>query len=124
MAETDWNDPTGSRAPYGSNGKHARSFSEHATDTRDHAQAFAESFGAALKDVDDRVRAVAQGNPYLALGTALGLGYILGGGIPPMLVRGLVSFASRYALATVMSTLVATEVAKETTKETLEGRER
>lgn len=118
MADTDWNDPTRGTTANGSNGKNTRSFSEHATETRDHAQAFAQSFGAALKDVDDRVREVARSNPYLALGTALGLGYVLGGGIPPALMRGIVSFASRYALATLMTTFVA-EAATEN-----EGRDR
>jgi hypothetical protein len=65
------------------NGK--RRFQDDARETRAHAQAFASSLGNTMKDVDGAVRTMAERNPYAALGAALGMGFILGGGIPPAL---------------------------------------
>jgi hypothetical protein len=96
------------------NGK--RRFQDDARETRAHAQAFASSLGNTMKDVDGVVRNVTERSPYAALGAALGLGFILGGGIPPALIRGLAGFAGRYAMAALLSMVVAEETAKKEVK--------
>jgi hypothetical protein len=123
MAEVNWQEGRQSTTPQG-NGQ--RRLSDDARDAREHAQAFASSLGNSMKNVDEMVRSVTERNPYAALGAALGVGFILGGGIPPALIRGVVGFAGRYAMAAVLSMVVAGETAKETAKKEVheEGRSR
>src|SRR5688500_16910488 len=114
MAEADWQTPSpgmgaSSQPSSRSDGRH---FGERASETKHNAQAFASSLSNTIKEVDGVVRNVTDRNPYAALGAALGVGFILGGGIPPALVRGVVGFAGRYALAALLSMVVAEETAK------------
>lgn len=118
MAEMDWQSPgasgTGTNTgtnPGGNRGAKSN-FGGRASETRQNAQAFASSLSDTIKEVDGVVRNVTDRNPYAALGAALGVGFILGGGIPPALVRSVVGFAGRYALAALLSMVVAEETAK------------
>src|SRR5262245_51914621 len=92
MAEREWDQAR----PRTANGE--QRLRQHATETREHAQAFARSLGDVMKDLDTTVRDLSRKNPYAAIGAAFGIGLLLGGGIPPALFRTLIGLAGRYAL--------------------------
>ena len=113
MAEADWQSAGMGAGTSGTNPRRdGQQFGASASETRQNAQAFASSLSNTIKEMDGAVRTVTDRNPYAALGAALGVGFILGGGIPPSLVRGVVGFAGRYALAALLSMVVAEETAK------------
>src|SRR5688500_17062161 len=102
MAEADWQSSNPEQQSRRSAPGNGRGVGGAAADTRANAQAFAHSLGNTMKEVDGVVRNVTERNPYAALGAAVAVGFILGGGIPPMLVRSVVGFAGRYALAALL----------------------
>src|SRR5687768_6347792 len=115
MAEADWQSAgmgSGTTGTTPGTRRDGHDFGARASETRQNAQAFASSLSNTMKEVDGAVRTITDRNPYAALGAALGVGFILGGGIPPSLVRGVVGFAGRYALAALLSMVVAEETAK------------
>ena len=111
MAQADWENGNRESRPSMTGNGEGRRLREQASETKANATAFAHSLGATAKEVDGMVRELAARSPYAVLAGALGVGFILGGGIPPALMRGVVGFAGRYALAAILSSVVATEAA-------------
>jgi len=120
MAQTDWENGARESRPGGGNGTTGdeRHFRAHASEAKANAEAFAQSLGSTARHLDGVVRNLAATNPYAVLAGALGAGLVLGGGIPPAMIRTLAGFAGRYALAAIMSSVVAAETVKNEGRET------
>jgi hypothetical protein len=78
----------------------------------------AQQLGAELSDIGDTLRELVDGcrgaardrlrrQPYVVLAVAAGVGYVLGGGLPRGVVRGLLAVGGRVMLESVVANLAA-----------------
>ena len=80
---------------------------------RESAEAFATSLQQAADQATEAVRDQLEKRPFVVLGVAAGVGYVLGGGLPTFLTRALVRIGLRAATTAAVGRLVATLSAEE-----------
>lgn len=75
------------------------------------AQSFLRTVESAGREIGDLLRERFERKPYCTLGVAVGVGYVLGGGVPSRLTGTLVLAATRIALAAALRGIVDGSVA-------------
>jgi hypothetical protein len=81
---------------------------EQSRRVRDDLEGLVSAVVEARTEWEDRLRERLTARPYVGLATAAGVGYVLGAGISPTLVRAAVALGGRVAFAIVMRRLAAT----------------
>jgi ElaB/YqjD/DUF883 family membrane-anchored ribosome-binding protein len=92
MADTQNTKRNGSH----STGEGMRGFSDATKHFRDDAKQLATSVGELSSQAQHAVNAIMQDNPYAAVGAAVGIGFLLGGGLRSRLAGALIAFGGRY----------------------------
>lgn len=93
--------------------EHKNRIVEHTRHVREDAQALAGSLSEAAEEAADYLRVQLQERPYVALGVAAGVGYVLGGGLPSRLTGMLLGVGARLALASVTGAYAVQAVAED-----------
>ena len=83
-------------------GDSARTDTESDTDAAEHAAQAADELELAFKAARNALARNAVERPYTTAAAALGVGYVLGGGIPTWAVRMAVNTATRAAIAGIL----------------------
>lgn len=101
------------RSPDGSNGvgdassvADGRSLGDHCRQINQDAHALAAAVQDATSGVEGYLTERVQSRPFVTLGVAAGIGYVLGGGLRPRLTSALLGAATRVALAVAARELV------------------
>lgn len=71
------------------------------------AQEFAGALGRTADEAKRLVEGQLEARPYVVLGAAAGLGYVLGGGVPSFLTRTLLNIGVRSAMSFAVGQVVA-----------------
>ncbi len=82
---------------------------------REDARELATDLGELMEETECFIRDQAIHRPYVTLGAAFGIGYVLGGGLPKWLVRSLVAVGGKVAFSA-----IAGEVARAASRSTAE----
>lgn len=85
----------------------AQEFKEQTQRVRDDLTEFSETARRTVSGWEDVLRKQLTHHPYGVLGAAAGLGYVLGGGVPPLIVRALLGAVGRVALENALISLAA-----------------
>ena len=93
-------------SPHGGNGD---GLLDRSRRVRDDAARLGQSLGDLLEGGEDRLRGELERRPYLTLTIAAGAGYVLGGGLPPRIVRWTLAVGGRLFVASILRDLVSTE---------------
>ena len=99
------NGPNG--APSGTERQGQRSLSDHGRQIHHDAHALAAAVQDAADDLERYLTEQVEQRPYITLGVAAGVGYVLGGGLRPRLTALLVGAATRLAMALAARELAA-----------------
>jgi hypothetical protein len=83
----------------------AEGLREEGRHIREEAGELAADVGELVEEVGDFVRDQAIQRPYVTLGAAFGIGYVLGGGVPLWMVRSLVAIGGKIAVSAVLAEL-------------------
>lgn len=75
---------------------------EQSRRVRDDLQGLVSAVADARSDLEEQLRARLTARPYLGLATAAGVGYVLGAGVSPLLLRAAFGLGTRVAFAMVM----------------------
>lgn len=74
------------------------SLGERSREVRDQATALSRSVRSAVEDIDHALEHQVTKRPYTVLGIAAGVGFVLGGGLSPMIFRRALGFGTKLAL--------------------------
>jgi hypothetical protein len=87
---------------------HAQSALSHSRQARAEAEHLAETLRLARGEWEQLLRQQLKERPYAALAVAVGVGYVIGGGLAPRIVHTLASSGSRLALGVLLQRVLAT----------------
>lgn len=74
------------------------SLGERSREVRDQATALSKSVQTAVKDIDQVLERQMVERPYAVLGIAAGVGFVLGGGLSPMIFRRALGLGTKLAI--------------------------
>ena len=83
----------------------ARELREQTERVREDLAEFSEAARRTMSSWEKVLREQLTRRPYAVLGAAAGVGYVLGGGVPPLVVRALLGAAGRVALENALLSL-------------------
>jgi len=84
----------------------ARQLQEQTQRVREDLAEFSDAARRTMARWEDVLREQVTRHPYGVLGAAAGVGYVLGGGVPPLLVRALLGAVGRVAVENALISLV------------------
>lgn len=86
---------------------------EEAADLQASAQQLYEQVGYAVEDAQETITTQLKQRPFVVLGAAVGVGYVLGGGLPTFLTRALLRIGMRAATTVAVTHIAAAFAAEE-----------